>query len=101
MIEKVKTDPVSAKMLAVKGQEVIAAAGVEPGPAIGAIIAILLEEVLDKPELNEKELLLARVKQLAKLSVKELVKMSQKSKERAAGEQNKIDEEIKRKYSVS
>ena len=101
MIEKVKTDPVSAKMLAVKGQEVIEAAAVEPGPAIGAIIAILLEEVLDKPELNEKELLLARVKQLAKLSVKELVKMSQKSKERAAGEQNKIDEEIKRKYSVS
>lgn len=101
MIEKVKTDPVSAKMLAVKGDEVIKAAGVEPGPGIGAIIAILLEEVLDKPELNEKELLLARVKQLAKLSVKELVKMSQKSKERAAGEQNKIDEEIKRKYSVS
>ncbi len=101
MIEKVKTDPVSAKMLAVKGQEVIEAAGVEPGPAIGAIIAILLEEVLDKPELNEKELLLARVKTLAKLPVKELVKMSQKSKERAAGEQEKIDEEIKRKYSVS
>ena len=101
MIEKVKTDPVSAKMLAVKGDEVIKAAGVEPGPAIGAIIAILLEEVLDKPELNEKELLLARVKVLAKLPVKELVKMSQKSKERAAGEQEKIDEEIKRKYSVS
>ncbi len=100
MIEKVKTDPVSAKMLAVKGQEVIEAAGVEPGPAIGAIIAILLEEVLDKPELNEKELLLARVKALAKLSVKELVKMSQKSKERAAGEQEKIDNEIKKKYSV-
>lgn len=100
MIEKVKTDPVSAKMLAVKGEEVIKVAAVKPGPAIGAIIAILLEEVLDKPEKNEREQLLARVKELAKLSEKELVKMSQKSKERAAGEQEKIDEEIKKKYFV-
>lgn len=100
MIEKVKTDPVSAKMLAVKGDEVIKAAAVEPGPAIGAIIAILLEEVLDKPEKNEKAVLLARVKELAKLPVKELVKMSQKSKERAEHEQEKIDDEIKKKYFV-
>jgi len=100
MVEKVKMDPISAKMIAVKGDEVIKAAGITPGPGIGAIIAILLEEVLDDPERNEKELLLARVKELAKLPVKELVKMSQKSKERAAGEQEKIDKEIKKKYFV-
>lgn len=100
MIEKVKTDPVSAKMLAVKGDEVIKAAAVKPGPAIGAIIAILLEEVLEHPEKNEKEGLLARVRELAKLPEKKLVEMSQASKRRAAAEQDKIDEEIKKKYFV-
>ncbi len=100
MIEKVKTDPVSAKMLAVKGEEVIKAAAVKPGPAIGAIIAILLEEVLEEPEKNDKEVLLARVKELAKLPEKKLVEMSQASKKRAAVEQEKIDDEIKKKYFV-
>ncbi len=101
MIEKVKTDPVSAKMLAVKGDEVIKKAGIKPGPAIGAIIAILLEEVLEDPSKNEKEALLTRVKELAKLSEKKLVDMSQASKKRAVAEQEKIDEEIKKKYFVS
>ncbi|MDO8601552.1 MAG: HD domain-containing protein, partial [bacterium] len=100
MVEKVKSDPVSAKMLAVNGNDIMKHLDIRPGPILGPIIAILLEEVLDKPEKNQKELLLARVKVLAELPIKELVKISQKSKERAAHEQEKIDAEIKKKYFV-
>ena len=100
MIEKVKTDPISAKMIAIKGDEVIEVSGLIPGPAIGAIIAILLEEVLEDPKKNDKKQLVARVKELAKISEKKLIEMSHASKKRAATEQEKIDGEIKKKYFV-
>ncbi len=52
MIEKVKTDPISPKMLAVKGDEVMKILNISPGPRIGWILNILLEEVLDEPKKN-------------------------------------------------
>ena len=51
-------DCVSLKMLAVNGRDLIAL-GAEPGKAIGELLDGLLEEVLEHPELNEKEKLLA------------------------------------------
>lgn len=55
---------VSLKTLAVGGKDLIAA-GVKPGPQIGQILDRLLDEVLEDPRKNEKECLLARVKELA------------------------------------
>src|SRR6185436_729768 len=40
MLEKVKTDPISAKMLKVKGEDLMKKLGVEPGPILGQIIAV-------------------------------------------------------------
>lgn len=100
MIEKVKTDPISAKMLAVKGEEVIAATKLPPSKAIGNIIAILLEEVLAEPEKNNKEVLLGRAKELAKLDIGMLDRLAQVSKNRAQEAQDNIDTEIKKKYFV-
>jgi len=100
MIEKVKTDPISAKMLAVKGDDLMKEAGIKPGPKLGQIIAVLLEDVLAEPEKNKKELLLDRAKELANIDDKKLDEMAQASKKRAADAQNKIDEEIKSKYFV-
>jgi tRNA nucleotidyltransferase (CCA-adding enzyme) len=48
--------------LAIDGRDVMQALGVPPGPAIGWILAALLEEVTERPEHNEREWLLARVR---------------------------------------
>ena len=65
LYEKIKEEGqcVSLKTLAVGGKDLIAA-GVQPGPLIGRILEQLLEEVLEDPGKNEKETLLARVKEL-------------------------------------
>ena len=52
--------PLSLKDLAVKGDDLIAA-GVRPGPDVGAALARLLEEVLEDPARNTKSYLLSRV----------------------------------------
>lgn len=100
MLEKVKTDPISAKMLAINGEEVIAATGLKPSKAIGDIIAILLEEVLSEPQKNTKDVLIKRAKELSVLDELELERLSGVSKRRAQAAQEKIDSEIKKKYFV-
>jgi putative nucleotidyltransferase with HDIG domain len=47
--------------LAVDGADVMRALGVGPGPAVGAALAALLEEVLEDPARNTRERLLARL----------------------------------------
>ncbi|MFT3776452.1 MAG: HD domain-containing protein [Minicystis sp.] len=48
----------SAKDLALKGNELMKALGVAPGPIVGEILAHLVEQVIDDPSLNEREKLL-------------------------------------------
>lgn len=50
-------DCLSVKELAVNGKDLISA-GVRPGPQLGELIAMLLDMVIDNPELNNKETLL-------------------------------------------
>ncbi len=52
---------VSLKELNVNGRDLIGI-GLKPGKAIGDLLKHLLEEVLEKPELNSKEILLAMAK---------------------------------------
>lgn len=101
MFEKVKTDPVSAKMLKVNGDVLIKKMGMEPGPKMGQIIAALLEEVLDEPEKNTLKYLLGRAKELGELTDEELEDLKKQAQTRAQAEQDRIDEEIKKKYFVS
>ena len=51
----------SLKNLAINGRDLIDI-GIEPGKEIGIILDKLLEKVIDKPELNEKSILLDKVK---------------------------------------
>src|SRR5690242_330943 len=53
-------DPLSLKDLAVSGDDLLAA-GVRPGPDVGATLAKLLGEVLEDPTRNTREYLLSRV----------------------------------------
>lgn len=49
----------SLKNLAVSGKDLIAEAGMKPGPALGEILGKLLDIVIENPDLNRKETLLA------------------------------------------
>ncbi|HUX36003.1 MAG TPA: HD domain-containing protein [Candidatus Paceibacterota bacterium] len=100
MIEKVKKDPVSPKMLRVKGNDVMKILGLEPGPRVGQILAILLEEVLDNPSLNDSKQLESRMRELGGLSDAELSALSKKAKERKDEFQEGIEEEMKEKFHV-
>lgn len=51
--------------LAINGRDVMEALGLEPGPRVGEILKSLLERVLEQPEINEAETLLALVKEMA------------------------------------
>ncbi|MFA5098992.1 MAG: HD domain-containing protein [Candidatus Paceibacterota bacterium] len=100
MIEKVKTDPISPKMLKVDGGSVMKIAGIEPGPKVGQILAVLLEEVLDDPAKNVRKDLESRIKDLAKLSEKELIALAKKAKDKKEEFEVGAEEEMKKKYYV-
>lgn len=56
-------EPLALQDLAITGEDLVAA-GMRPGPAMGALLRRLLDEVLDEPALNTRERLLARAKEL-------------------------------------
>lgn len=67
-IEDQLHQPFDVDDLAIDGHDLIQELQLQPGPAFREILQTLLEEVLDKPELNEKSTLLERAKQLSKQS---------------------------------
>jgi len=100
MIEKVKNDPLSPKMLSVTGIDVMKILEIEPGPKVGQILNILLEQVLDDPELNSREHLESEIKKLGKLSDKKLQAMTEEAKDKKDKVEQGIEEDIKKKYYV-
>lgn len=100
MIEKVKHDPISPKMLKVNGEDVMKLAKLDPGPKVGQILGALLDEVLDDPKRNEKEYLEKRIKELNKLSEKELIALAEKARETKEEIEAGVEEEMKKKYYV-
>ena len=100
MIDKVRRDPVSAKMLKVDGSEVMRIAGLSPSPKIGQILAALLDEVLDDPKKNNEKYLGERVKELALYSEKQLMELKEKSKKKTEEFEAGIEGEMKKKHYV-
>lgn len=100
MIDKVRHDPLSAKMLKVNGTDLMEELKIQPSPRLGQIISALLEEVLDEPDKNNRELLLERAKELNSMSDGELQEMAQKSKEKQAILEAEAEEEMKQKHHV-
>lgn len=101
MIEKVKHDPISPKMLKVNGDDVMRLLKISPGPKVGYILSVLLEEVLDDPERNIKEELGLRIEELGKMPDAELKKLSERAKATKDEFEGGIEDEIKKKYHVS
>ncbi len=100
MIEKVRHDPLSPKMLKVNGEDVMKILATPPGPKVGQILNILLEEVLDDPKLNIREHLESEIKKLGVLSDKKLTEMMKQAKAKKNEAEKGIEEEIKKKYYV-
>lgn len=97
VIEKVSQDPISAKMLKVNGHDLMQEVHLEPGPKIGAILDVLLAEVIEDPLKNTKEQLLDRAKELKD---NDLSKLRELAKERIEEKKEEEDEEIKGKHWV-
>ncbi len=81
MIDEVMRDPISVDMLKIDGNDLINKIGINPGPKIGQILVLLLEDVLDNPELNDLDLLLNKASDLNKLDDSTLKNMSLKARD--------------------
>lgn len=100
MIEKVRRDPISPKMLKINGNNLMEILNIGAGPKIGQILNILLEEVLDNPKRNNKKYLTKRAKELNNLDDETLKQMVEKAKKKQQEFEEGIEKEIKRKYYV-
>lgn len=100
MIEKVRHDPISPKMLKVTGVDVMKLLGISPGPRVGNTLSALLEEVLDDPKRNTKEYLEHRILELKKLSDAELENLADKAIDKKNEAEDEIESEIKGRYHV-
>jgi tRNA nucleotidyltransferase (CCA-adding enzyme) len=100
MIEEVMRDPITTSMLKIDGNELIKTFHVQPGPKIGQILSILLEDVLENPENNTETFLVKRVEELLDLSDKELKELADKSKEKIEEADKKEIEKIRKNRKV-
>ena len=97
MVEKVLHDPVNVKELKINGRDLMKELAIKPGPKIGAILDVLLGEVIEDASKNTRETLLSRARELDKEDIESLRKTAKKRIE----EQRKRDEEtMKKKYWV-
>lgn len=97
MVDKVSTDPISVGQLKIDGNILMGELKIKPGPKIGAILEVLLAQVIDDPRLNEKEELLKLARRLEK---EDLNRLRQMAKEKIKQERKKEDEKIKGKHWV-
>ena len=100
IIEKVSRDPISVKMLKINGDDLMGILKIEPGPKIGYILNILLDEVLDDPKKNKKEYLTDQVLKLNKKTLKELEKMYKMAQAKTQDAAEEEFKNIKSKYRV-
>ncbi len=100
IIEKVSRDPVSPKMLKMRGNDIMNLLKLDPGPKVGVIITVLLDEVLDDPKRNTKQYLTRRVKALGALKDEDLVALARNARAKIGAVGEGIEMESKKKYWV-
>jgi len=97
MVDRISHDPLSVKMLKVNGDDLMKDLKLQPGPMLGAILDVLLSEVIENPDENKKNILLKRAKELSK---ENLSKLREMAKEKIEEKKEEEDKEIKAKYWV-
>lgn len=97
MFKKVQNDPVSTKMLKINGDYMISDLGFKPGPKMGAILDVLLAEVIEDPKLNKRDYLAKRALELNKNDLNEIRKQA---KEVIKQKRSKDDVKMKEEFWV-
>ena len=97
MIEKVSKDPISAKMLKINGNNVMKLLKIQPGPKVGAILDVLLAEIIEDPKKNDKKYLEKRTKELDK---EDLEKLCELAKGKIEEKKEEEDLKIREKYWI-
>lgn len=97
MFDKVRHDPVSVKMLKINGTDLMTEFELAPGPQIGAILDVILADVIENPQLNERSALLELAQPLISLDLAEL---RQRAKAVIAEERSAEDRQIRQHHGV-
>lgn len=97
MIEKVSRDPLSVKMLAIRGTDLIHELKIPAGPKIGAILDVLLSEVIEDPTINTQKILLKRAMALKESDITSLRSQAEEKIEEKKSEEDKA---IKKRHWV-
>ena len=97
MVEKVSSDPISVKELKINGHDLIKEVSIQPGPKIGALLNVLLGEVIEDASKNTRKSLLKRARILKDEDIKDLCRIAQK---RIEEQRNEEEENMKKKYWV-
>lgn len=100
MVDEALRDPISVKMLAIDGTEIMRITGEKPGKKLGYVLHALLEEALDNPLINTKEYLEARVLELYKLPEEELTTLAEAGKKKQEEEEAQALKDIAREHNV-
>lgn len=100
MIDEVLRDPISVGMIKLDGRKIMELTGEKPGPKIGFILRILLEEVLKNPKLNTEVYLENRAKELQKLDENTLRSFDKKARKKAIEEERREIGDIHKKHFV-
>lgn len=100
MVDEAMHDPISVTMLKINGKDIQTITNSNPGPKIGHILHVLLDEVLDDPEKNNREYLEKRTRELYVLSDIELKKLGSKAKDKKNNAEEKQLEDIRKKHWV-
>lgn len=101
-VEKIlrEGEAVKVTMLKINGSDIIKLLNIQPGPKIGHILNVLLEDVLDDPTKNNKNYLEKRAEELVTFSDAELVELRKKAEEKVQLVEENREQEIKNKYYV-
>lgn len=100
MIDKVKRDPISPKMLKINGTSIMEHLKIPASPKLGMILSILLEEVLDDPNINNEAILLSRAKDLNSIQEAELKDMAKKAKNTKIEFEAEEEEDMRQRHKV-
>lgn len=88
------------KILKINGEDVMRVLVVAPGPKVGHVLEVLLQEVIDEPARNTKEKLETRTKNLGELSDEELVKIAENAEQKVEMTEDERISSMKAKYYV-
>jgi len=100
MVDKVRRDPISPKMLAIAGEDVMRILELAPGPRVGWILSALMDAVLDDPKENTKANLESRITELGDLTDEDLRARAEAGKGRVSEAESGVEREMKKKHKV-